>query len=55
MREIGNAYKIVVGKPKGKRPHGRPRRRREDTIKMNFQEVGLVGEDWIHLARDRDQ
>jgi hypothetical protein len=44
-----------VGKPEGKRPGGRPRRRWEDNIKMNLQEVGCGGMDWIELAQDRDR
>jgi len=44
-----------VEKPEGKRQHGRPRRRWEDNIKMNLQEVGCGGMDWIELARDRDR
>ena len=47
-------YRILVGKPEGKRPLGRPRRRWEDNIKMDLQEVGLGGMDWIELAQDRD-
>ena len=42
-----------MGKPEGKRPLGRPRDRCEDNIKMNLQEVGCGGMDWIELARDR--
>ena len=44
-----------MGKPEGKRPLGRPRRRWEDNIKMNVQEVGCGGRDWIELAQDRDR
>jgi len=44
-----------VGKPEGKRPLGIPKRRREDTIKIDFQEVGCGGIDWIELAQDRDR
>jgi len=44
-----------VGKPEGKRPLGRPRHRWEDNIKMNLQEVGCGGMDWIKLALDRDR
>jgi len=47
------AYSILVGKPKGKSPLGRPRRRWEDNIKMNLQEVGCGSMDWIVLAQDR--
>ena len=45
----------IGGKPKGKRPLGRPRRRWEDNIKMDIQEVGRDREDWIKLAQDRDR
>jgi len=48
-----DAYRVWVGKRKGKRPLGRPRRRCEDNIKMDLQEVGW-GMDWIDLAQDRD-
>jgi hypothetical protein len=44
---------ILVGKPEGKRPFGSPRRRWEDHIKMDLQELGCVGLDWIELERDR--
>jgi hypothetical protein len=50
-----NAYTILVGKPEGKRPLGRRRRRWVDSIKMNLREIGWEGMDWIHLAQDRDQ
>jgi hypothetical protein len=53
MGEIINAYKILVGKPGGKRPLGRPNRRWEDNIEVNVREMGL--ENWIHLAQDRDR
>ena len=46
---------MLVGKPEGKRPLGRPRRRWEDNIRMDLQEVGLGNEDWIRLAQDRDR
>ena len=47
-------YRVLVGKPDGKRPRGRSRRRWEDNIKMDLQEVGFGGMDWIELAEDRD-
>jgi hypothetical protein len=50
-----NAYKILMGKPEGKRPLGRPRRRWEDNIKMDLSEIGWNGTDWIDLAQDRYQ
>jgi hypothetical protein len=50
-----NAYRILVGKPEGKRPLGRPRRRWVDNIKMDLRETGWVDMDWIDLAQDRDQ
>jgi len=46
---------FLVGKPKGKRPLGRPRRRWEDNTKMDLQEVGFGGMDWIELAQDRSR
>jgi hypothetical protein len=47
---------VLVGKPEGKRPLGRPRRRWEDNIKMDLQEVGRGGcGDWMELAQDRDR
>jgi len=48
-------YRVVVGKPEGKRPLGRPRRRWEDNIKMDLQEVGWGCEDWMELAEDRNR
>jgi hypothetical protein len=47
-------YRVLVGKPEGKRSLGRPRRRWQDNIKVNLQEVGCGGMGWIELARDRD-
>ena len=52
--ERRRVYRVLVGKPEGKRPLGRPRRRWEDNIKMDLQEVGCGGMDWIELAQDRD-
>jgi hypothetical protein len=49
-----NAYRISVGKPEGKRPLGRPRRRWEDKIKIELREIGWTCMDWIDLAQDRD-
>ena len=46
-------YRVLVGRPEGKRPLGRPRHRWEDNIKMDLQEVGLGVMDWIELAQDR--
>jgi hypothetical protein len=48
-------YTILVGKPEGKRPFGRPRRRWVGNVKMDFREVGWDGRDWIYLAQDRDR
>jgi hypothetical protein len=48
-------YRVLVGKPKGKRPLGRPGRRWEDNIRLELQEVGLGGMNWIELAQDRDR
>jgi transcription termination factor 2 len=56
MGETRSANRILVGKPEGKRPLGRPRRSRYvDNIKMNFGEIGGDGVDWIELAQDRNQ
>jgi hypothetical protein len=53
--ERRNAYRILVGKPEGRRPLGRPRRRWVDNIKMDLREVGWDGRDWIDLAQDRNR
>ena len=55
MGERRGVYRILVGQPEGKRPLGRPRRRWEDNIKMDLQEMGCGGMDWIELAQDRDR
>ncbi|KAJ4450895.1 hypothetical protein ANN_02328 [Periplaneta americana] len=55
MGESRNAYRVLVGRPEGKRPLGRPRRRWEDNIKMDLREVRYDDRDWINLAQDRDQ
>jgi len=54
MGETRGVYKILVGKPEGKRPLERPRLRWEDNINVDLQEVGCGGMDWIELAQDRD-
>ena len=51
--EDSGVHRVLVGKPEGKRPLGRPRRRWEDNIKMDLQEVGGGGGDWMELAQDR--
>ena len=48
-------HRVLVGKPEGKRPLGRPRRRWEDNIKTDLEDVGCGSMDWIELARDRDR
>jgi hypothetical protein len=64
MRWVGHAarvgeergmYRVLMGKPEGKRPLGRHRQRWEDNIRMDLQEVGCGGMDWIGLAQDRDR
>jgi hypothetical protein len=55
MGEERKVYKILVGKPEGKRPRGRPRRRWEDEIRMDLRETGLGDVDWIRLAQDMDR
>jgi hypothetical protein len=47
--------RLLVGKPGGRRPLGRPRSRWVDNVRMGLREIGLVGTDWINLAQDRDQ
>jgi hypothetical protein len=55
MGEERKVYKVLVGKPEGKRPLGRPRHRWEDGVRMDLKEIGLGGVDWIPLAQDRDR
>jgi hypothetical protein len=55
MGEMRGAYNILIGRPEGSRPLGRPRRRWEDNIKMGLREIGFGDVDWIHLAQDRDR
>jgi hypothetical protein len=55
MGEEIKVYKVLVGKPEGKRPLGRPRHRWEHGIRMDFRETGLGAVDWIRLAQDRDR
>ena len=51
---VSHVHKVLVGKPEGKRPLGRPRRRWEDNIKMGLQEMGRGCGNWMELAQDRD-
>jgi hypothetical protein len=55
MGEGRGVYGVLVGRPEGKRPLGRPRRRREDNIKMDLSEIGIDEANWIQLAQDRVQ
>ena len=55
MEEGKGVHKVLVGKPEGKRPLGKPRRRWEDNIKIDLQEVGRGCGDWMELAQDRDR
>jgi hypothetical protein len=55
MGEMSSIYRALVGKPEGKRPLGRLKRKFEDNIKMDFQEVGCEALDWIELAEDKDR
>jgi hypothetical protein len=55
MGEVRSAYNILVGRPEGRRPLGRPRRRWEDNINMNLREIWFGDVDWIHWAHDRDR
>jgi hypothetical protein len=55
MGEGRGIYRVLVVRPKGKRPLGRPRRRWDDNIKIDLREIGIDGENWIRLAEDRVQ
>jgi hypothetical protein len=55
MGEGRDIYRVLVGRPEGKRPLGRPRRRWEDNIKMDLREIGIDEVNWIQLAQDRVQ
>jgi hypothetical protein len=55
MGEERGVYRVLVRRPEGKRPPGRPRRRWEDNIKMDLREIEINGANWIRLARDRVQ
>jgi hypothetical protein len=55
MGKRSGEYKVLVGKPEGRRPLGRPRRKWEDNIKIDLQEVRCGGMEWIDLAQDRDR
>jgi hypothetical protein len=55
MGEGRGVYRVLVGRPKGRRPLGRPRRRWKDNIKLNLRETEINGANWIRLAQDRVQ
>jgi hypothetical protein len=55
MGDVRGAYNILVGRPEGRRPLGRPRCRWEDNIKMDLREIRFGDVDWIHWAQDRDR
>jgi hypothetical protein len=55
MGDVRGAYNILVGRPEGRRPLGRPIRRWEDNIKMDLREIWFWDVDWIHLAQDMDR
>ena len=54
MEEGRSAFKVSTGKPTGRRPLGRPRRRREDNIRMDLEEIGINAGNWVDSAQDRD-
>ena len=53
MEEGKSAFKILTGKPTGKRPLGRPRRRCEDNIRIDLEEIGIIAGNWVDLVQDR--
>jgi hypothetical protein len=53
VEEGRSVYRVLIGRPEGKRPLGRPRHRWEDNVKMNLRKIGIDGANWIRLARDR--
>jgi hypothetical protein len=55
LLRIRKVFRVLVGKPEGKKPLGRPRRRWEDGIRMDLRVIDLGGVDWIRLAQDRDR
>jgi hypothetical protein len=55
MWEGRDVYSVLVGRPEGKRPLGRPRHRWDDNIKLDFRDIGINGANWIQLAQDRVQ
>jgi hypothetical protein len=55
MAEVRGAYNILVERPEGRRPLGRPRHIWEDSMKMDLREIGFGDVDWIHLAQNRDR
>jgi hypothetical protein len=55
MGEDRNVYRVLMGKPEGKRPLGRPKRKWKDGIRMDLRELGWGSVDWIQLAQDRDR
>jgi hypothetical protein len=55
MGEERGVYRVLVGRPEGNRPLGRPRRRWEDNIKLDLREIGFDGSNWIRLAQDMVQ
>jgi hypothetical protein len=55
MGEVRGVYNILAGRPEGRRPLGRPRRRWEDNIKLDLREIGLGAVDWIHWVQDGER